>query len=132
MHDFSNGKYVSGFLASNDISTAAAIPLFDANGNAVTLAVGERLIIETVSLNNGATASKITLFADTNGGGTLDAGEELYAATLAANSNNSPTLNMPILGRRIGATTAINKLFAVASAASVGTVVFINGQIVTS
>lgn len=133
MYDLPNGKYFSGYLASNDISTAAAIPLFDADGNSLTLAVGERPVIQTISLNNGGTASKITIFADKNAGGSLDAGEELYAASLAANSNNSPNLDhTPVMGRRIGPLATNNKLFAVASAASANTVIVINGTIILS
>jgi hypothetical protein len=99
------------------------------DGTARVLATGERLVIHTIALNNGATASKITLFCDTDGGGTLTAGEELYASSIGINGNNSPTLTA-LVGRRVGATAAINKLLAVASAASVGTVIVINGEII--
>lgn len=132
MLDIPNGFYVSGYLASDDISTAAAIPLFDGNGVSYTLSPGERLIIASVSINNGATASVVKIFADADGDGALDAGEELYAASLAAKAQASPNLAQPIYSRQIGATAAINKLFAIASASSVGTIIVLNGYVIKS
>lgn len=132
MYDVPTGKYVRGYLASSDISTAAIVPLFDANGAAYTLLVGERLVIDSLSLNNGATASKITVFSDANGNAALDAGEALYTATLPINGQSSPNLLTPILSRQITPAAANGVLYAVASVASVGSVVFLTGHIITS
>jgi hypothetical protein len=132
MMEIVNGKFFRGFLASSDISTAAAIPLFDGDGNAITLKAGERPIIYEALLSNGATASIITVFADTDGSGTLTAGEELFAASLAINANAAfPNANGYIMGR-ISNGAAVNKLMAVASAASVGSRITILGNIINN
>lgn len=129
MYSSPGGEYVRGYLASSDITTAVDVPLFDRNGNARVLQVGERLVISFLSLNNGATSSIITLFADKNGGGTLDAGEELYSASVAANAQNfmdDAELHAPKL------TAVGGKLKVVASVASVGTRIIVVGFILNS
>lgn len=126
------GKYFRGYLASSDISTAAAIPLFDADGVAITLAKGERPVIYEGIISNGATASIITIFADTNGNGSLDAGEELVAANLPTNGvAYAPAASSYIMGRQSNG-AAVNKLMAVASVASVGSRITVIGNIINS
>lgn len=130
---FPDGQYVRGYLATNDLTTAAAIPLFDANGASVTLQKGQRLLVDELLIANGATASIITVFGDTNGNGTLDAGEELVSVSLGVNLQTAlPSASGTIANRQIGATAAINKLLAVASAASVGTRIVLVGRIVNT
>lgn len=132
MNMIPDGKYVAGYLASDDLSTAAEVALTDGNGLAYVLAIGERLNLTNIALNNGGTARKITLFSDADGDATLDAGEEIYAATVAANSFNSPQIEVPIRARQIGPTAAKGKLYAVASGASAGSVIVIQGIVTTS
>lgn len=124
-----NGRYVRGYLASSDITTAVDVPLFDRDGIAYVLQVGERLVLDFLSLNNGATASIITLFADKNGGGTLDAGEELYSASVAVNAQNFMDDAEIVLPRL---TAAGGKLKVVASVASVGSRIIVVGRVVNT
>lgn len=132
MNMIPDGKYVTAVLASDDLSTAAEVALKDGNGNAYVLAIGERLHLVNITLNNGGTARKITLFSDVDGDATLDAGEEVYVATVAANSFNSPNLEMAIRARQIGPAVANGKLYVVAAGASTGTVIVIQGIVTTS
>lgn len=128
---FAAGTYVRGYLASDDISTATAIALFDADGIAYVQPVNTRLIIDNVVISNGLTASTVTIFADTNGNGTLDAGEELFSASLAINGFSSLGNDGAVASRRLG-TSSKNKLFAVASAASVKTRINLVGRVINS
>lgn len=127
------GKFFRGYLASDDIATAAvAIPLFDSDGIAITLKKGERPIIYEGLVSNGATAATVTVFADTSGNGSLDAGEELFAATLAVNSLVAfPQAQGYVMGRQSDGAN-VNKLLVKGSAASVGTRVVIIGHIINS
>lgn len=130
--DITSGRYFRGFLASDALATDTAIPLFDENGVATTLAAGERPIIYESLISNGATAAKVTIYADTNGGATYDAGEELIVANLAINAYAAmPNGDGYIAGRQSNG-AAVNKLRAVASANSVGTVITLVGQIIKS
>lgn len=126
MYDFPAGEYVRGFLSSNDLTTAAAIPLFNSQGVSRTLGARERIVIASLALNNGGTASVLTVFCDVDADGTVDTGEGLYAASLAANGNNSPNLEDPLLGV-FGFAPSVK-----ASAASAGTTVVLVGTIIKS
>jgi hypothetical protein len=75
------GRYFRGFLSSGSLSTPAAIPLFDADGRAITLAANERLVITTVFLCGGATPATYTIFSDNDADGVVDTGEALLTAT---------------------------------------------------
>jgi hypothetical protein len=131
MDNFPAGKWVRGYLASSDISTAAAVSLFDADGNAVTQTVGTRLIITSLEIRNGATASIITLFADTDGDGALDSGEELWSGSLAVNGGLEMSFLDGLASRKLAASN-VNRLMAVASAASVGTRINLVGRIINT
>jgi hypothetical protein len=132
MMDIAQGKFVKGYLASNDLTTAAAVPLFDADGNSVTLAAGERVVIYAAILSNGATASIITLFSDADASGAMNSGEEIVSAALAVNTAFSfPAAEGFALGRRATSTANSGRIMAVASAASVGQKITLIGQIIT-
>lgn len=131
---FPDGTYVRGYMASNDLTTAVPIPLFDANGTAYVIQPGKRLLIDELLLANGAVASVITVFADVNGNGTLDAGEELISMNLGVTFANAfPSAGLgPVASRVIGATTLINRLMVVASIASASTRIMLIGRIVNT
>lgn len=130
--DITSGSYFRGFLASSTLNVDAAIPLFDENGNSITLAKGQRPIIYESLVSNGATACAVTIYADTNGDGAYTAGEELVVVNLAVNGNAAlPNAEGYIAGRPSNG-AAINKLRAVASAASVGLTITLIGQIINS
>lgn len=130
---FPGGQYFRGYLASDDITTAAVIPLFDINGGSITVPIGKRPILTSLFLNNGATASILTLFADTNGNSALDAGEELISSSLAANGNLSFVDDDVIPGRTIAAGSPNkNVLMVKASAASVGSRIIVIGRIINT
>lgn len=136
MGDFGSyrGEEVRGFLASDDLTTATEVTLRGINYVAAAprvLAVGERLVIDTVVLANGATASVITLFQDQNDDGTVDAGEELISASLPINGALTPNLGTPIICRQVAASVG-GKVKAKATAASVGSRIFFTGRIVVS
>lgn len=130
---FPGGQYFRGYLASDDITTAAVIPLFDINGVAITVPIGKRPILTSLFLNNGATASILTLFADTNGNSALDAGEELISSSLAANGSLPFVDDDVIPGRTIAAGSPNkNVLMVKASAASVGSRIIVIGRIINT
>lgn len=128
MLDQPSGEYFRAYLASDDLSTAAAIPLVDRDGNTRTLVTGERIVISSLTINNGATASKVTIFQDADGDGAVDAGEELYAASLGANGQAAGYFEeVGLMGKRKPASNG--DLKAKASIASVGTTIIITGVI---
>lgn len=130
--EITSGRYFRGFLASDTLAADTAIPLFDENGIATTLAKGERPIIYEALISNGATAAKVTIYADTDGGATYNAGEELVVVNLAVNAYGAmPNGDGYIAGRQSNG-AAVNKLRAVASANSVGTAITVVGQIINS
>lgn len=130
---FPGGQYFRGYLASDDITTAAVVPLFDNQGVALTIPLGKRPIITTIFLNNGATASILTLFADTNGDSLLTAGEELMSANLAANGSLPFVDDDVIPGRTVTAGSPNkNVLMVKASVASVGCRIILVGRIINS
>lgn len=126
------GEYVSGFLASDDLTTATEVQLRGLNFDGSTyrvLAVGERLVVDSVSLNNGASAAIVTLFQDENGDGTVNTGEELASASLAASSQFTPHLESPLICNTVTATVQ-GKVKAKASAASIGSRIMFTGRII--
>jgi hypothetical protein len=132
MLDIPGGEYVRAFLASSDLTTAAAITWLDRDGVTRVIASGERVIISDIVLNNGGTASVIQIFQDQDGDGAVDAGEELFAASLAANGQTSASLISPIQTARKSATANNGKVKAIASAASANTKIVLIGWIVNS
>lgn len=74
---FPEGKVVIGKITNTAVGTATAIVFKDINGVTHTFAKNERLIINTIHVNNRATAKDLTIFQDTDGGADLDTGEEL-------------------------------------------------------
>lgn len=135
MQDRPQGKYVYGFLASDNLTASAMIPLFDADGNSVTLAVGERLAITALSLNNGATSRKLTLFVDRTGDGVLNAGEAIHAAFVAAKANYSPSLLVPIVSSVIQFVPGfplLNNIGISANGSSAGTTIWLAGVVTKS
>jgi hypothetical protein len=94
MIDQPSGDYFRAFLSSSDLTTATQIVLVDRDGVTRVLAAGERLVISSLTINNGGTASIITIFQDANNDGTVDAGEALYAPT------SPPTRRQPGTLRR--------------------------------
>lgn len=134
MMDITAGRYFRGFLASDTLHTTdTAIPLFDQNGNSITLAAGERLIIYECFVSNGATAAKYTIYADTNGNGSYDAGEELIVAGLGVNGVTAfPQAQGYVASRLTTIIAATNKLRATASADSVGSSITIVGHVIKS
>lgn len=130
--DITSGKYFRGYLQSDALNVDTAIPLFDENGIAITLAKGERPVIYELLVSNGATTCAVTVYADTNGNAALDAGEELARFTLAANGQGAlPSASGFVAGRQSDGATK-NKLRAVASVASVGLSITIIGHIINS
>lgn len=126
----SAGKWFYGFLQSDTLNTATDIPLFDANGNAVTLATGDRPVITDIMLGNGATACKISVFQDMDNGGTVTSGDPVFAAPLPVNGSLVANLSSELRGR-VATSALLGKLKAIGSAASVGCVVHIIGKIIT-
>lgn len=126
MYDLAAGNYFRMFLSSDDLTTASDVTLLDAQGNTLIVAVGERVVITDIAINNGATASVVTIFVDTDDDGTVDAGESLYAASLAIKGGVSSSFFTPLqLPRKPTATAGDVKVKA--SAASVGTTVILTG-----
>jgi hypothetical protein len=133
MQHFPAGKYVRGYLLSNDMTTAVDVPLFDADGNTVTPLVGERLIITELLINNGATQATFTIFTDINYNGAVDAGEALYRVTLVADDTGGFTgMSFDgLAGAAIKASPAgSGKVRVVASIGSVGASVMFVGKLV--
>lgn len=126
------GKWVRGFIASDTLNVDTAFALKDGNGNAVTLAKGERFILEEGLVSAGATACKVTIYSDADGSQTYTAGEELFAANLPVNGSVFfPSANGIVFGRTSDGAN-VGKIRAIASAASVGTVITIVGRIIGS
>lgn len=126
----SAGKWFYGFLQSDTLNTVADIPLFDANGNTITLAAGDRPVITEIFLSNGATACKLTVFQDMDNGGTVTAADPAFAATLAANTWAGMNFSSEFRGR-VATSALLGKLKAIGSAASIGCVIHIVGKIIT-
>lgn len=129
---FPSGKYFRGFLASDTLNVDAALPLFDMDGVAITLAKGERPVIEEIEITNGATAAVVTIYADTDGSATYQAGEELFVCNLPVAGQASFPQAGGVLAGRVSDGATKNKLRAVASAASVGTKINVIGAIINS
>lgn len=129
MYESPNGEYVRGLLLSDDISAATDIPLFNRDGVSRVVAVGERLVLNFISLNNGATTSTITLFQDNDGGGTLTSGEELYRASIPVSGQNYMD-NGELHLKKV--TAAGGKLRVIASVASVKTSIVVVGFILNT
>jgi hypothetical protein len=55
---------IHGYLTSSDATTAAAFTLYDVNGNAYTLASGDRVLITSLAVIAGGTANVLLLVAD--------------------------------------------------------------------
>ena len=131
------GEEVRGFLASDDLTTAAEVVLRGINYNAAdstperVLVAGERLVIDSVVLGNGATDAVITLFQDQNDDGPVDAGEELISAALLGSTALSPNLHTPIVCRQVASGVG-GKIKAKASAGSEGTRIFFTGRIINT
>jgi ABC-type proline/glycine betaine transport system ATPase subunit len=130
--DIPAGDYVRAFIASSDLTTAAAVTFLDKDGNTRVIAAGERVVLTDIAINNGGTASIVQVFQDQNNDGAVTAGDELYAANLAANSQNSVPFATPIFSLRKSATAANGKIKVIASAASANTKIVLIGFVLNS
>lgn len=127
---FPEGKSVIGRLINTAASTVQDIAFTDVNGNTHTFATGERLIIDTITVNNRATAKDLTVFQDADADGAIDAGEELAVATFAAAGNANFVYEKGLASKPITA-AATNTFKALASAAGAIDVV-VTGEVVKS
>jgi hypothetical protein len=128
MFDNASGEYVRGFLASDDMTTAVEVPLFNKQGVARVIAAGERLVIGQLIVNNGATVATFTVFSDATADGIVDTGETLFAGIAPVNGSLDANPLFPLIGIRsatIGVKTKIK-----ASVASVGARVTLVGMVV--
>lgn len=127
---FPEGKSVIGRLINTAAGTVQGIAFTDVNGNTHTFATGERLIIDTIVINNRATAKDLTIFQDGDGDGAVDSGEELATATFAAAGNANYVYEKGLASKRINA-AATNTFKALASATGAIDVI-ITGEVVKS
>lgn len=129
MYESPNGEYVRGYLASDTMNADADIPLFDRDGNSRVLKVGERLVLNFITVNNGATTAVVTLYADKNGDGAVTAGEELWRSSNVVSGQtflDAGEIHCPKL------TAVGGKLRVHASAASVGSTIVVIGFILNT
>jgi hypothetical protein len=113
---YPTGKKVYGRISNTAVNTTPVEIVFkDCNGDTHTLAVGERLVIYEVSLNNRATAKDLTILHDLDAGTDLDAGEEIVTASFGAAGYEELIFQFGLPTKRI--TVATQKLYALASAA---------------
>jgi|GEM_PF-3446646 len=80
------GRFVRIEFYSADAQAAAAVKLYDEDGNEVTLAANERLLIDTLNLFGVAAVTSAILFDDRAANGTPAAGE--YIAVFGNGSNH--------------------------------------------
>jgi hypothetical protein len=128
------GEEVRGYLASDDLTTPQEIKLIPINYDGSTnrtLAVGERLVIDSLFVCGGSSINTMTIFQDMAATGVLVAGEELIGFKGSANAVFSPYLNTPIICNQATATNPM-KLMIVASTASASTRIFFSGRITRS
>lgn len=128
------GEEVSGFLATDDATTAVEVKLRPINFDGTVfrvLAAGERLIIDTIYIGNGATAAIVTLFQDRNDDGTVNTGDEIISGSCAISGAIAPNINTPVILNQVSSAN-VGKIKLKSTAASVGTRVLITGRIVNS
>jgi hypothetical protein len=123
------GEIVLGRLVSATLNAGDAdIPLFTEDAVARVLAVGERLIISNVVIDNEATAKTVTIYQDVNSGGTLSSGETLLKLTFAA-AGPAELHDLDLPSRKL--TAATQTIRANASAAGAVSIYFV-GKIIRS
>lgn len=125
---FPEGKVILGRLTNTAVGTAAEITFKDINGNAHAFAANERLIIDTIHVNNRATAKDLTIFQDADGDATYDSGEEVdvFSFTGVATWTDVFFNGLPSLKINVAAT---NKFYAFASATGAVDVLIV-GQVI--
>lgn len=84
MHSFARGEPVHAELQSADVSTAAPVVLYNAQGTARTLAATERLLVWSVMI---ASAAAVTVDVYGGTGASAAAGERIATGYMAVNSN---------------------------------------------
>ena len=66
-------------FSSADVTTAAAITLFDCDGTSRALAATERFIIDHIQMNKASGTTIVRLFDDIDADGVIDTGELLIS-----------------------------------------------------
>lgn len=109
------GRYFHGEYHT-DSGTGGALTLSDENGNALTLASNQRLVIHVAQLIVSA-SGQATLYFDNDAGSDIDTGERVIAGNVAANGGvviefqSCPRIGKPGIGLTCagssGAITAI-------------------------
>lgn len=83
------GETVNLQFSSADATTAAAVGIFDADGNTRTLASNERLIVDQLQANiSGSNVTKLDLFGDNDAGADVDSGERVAVFGASAGQSN--------------------------------------------
>jgi hypothetical protein len=130
-NQFPVGKYFSCTVLSSTTAGDQALTLLDSNQAAITLLVGDRIIMDNVSFNTSSPKGGLTvLYLDKNGNGSYDAGEEVakFQSVNAAYGNlglpDFEFTGLPVAASNVGTPRVVT------STASEAVYVTITGRIV--
>lgn len=105
------GTYFRGHLVTPTNATGIfLIPLFDGNGNVLTIPQGQRPIISALAVSLTGVTGLMSVGLDTNGDGTL--GQSLFAAEINTSAGNIVpyTGEAALYGKTIGAAGSANPI----------------------